>query len=304
MNTTKYFALKKYIEKLKELSANSAPIESHIQLLNQIGKSHTTKAIAIENNQILYRSRINKKGYLFQHLGELKYPKSIDVTSKGRLNDVGQSIFYTSSSLLGTIIESRFEINDIVTVSKIKKRSNSLVNFLALGFRNHMFSTAPENKCHKLVVDYLNDELTKKVTTNDGYNSTIAISNFFMNMSLLYGPDRLDAKNSNSLAPYLGLLYPSVQSQLVSNKTTQNLAMTPSLYEDYFVIFEAEVYCMILNSKNVPQNTAVLVPINNGSISDDGYINWKFSYLEMVNRASNGINCYGHSDECLKKIEF
>lgn len=276
----------------------NAPAENHIPLLELAIKSYHFQTTTIDND-VLYRSRINSKGYLFEHVGQLKYPDSTLVKHKGRLNDVGQSILYASTSIAGTIIESRPSLSYVVTISKIKRKNDCFVYFLPLGFRNHDYGNPPSNKCHSLVSDYLNKELVKQITSEDEYNSSIAIYNFFMAKSLKYGPTKLDVRNI-SIAPNLGLLYPSVQSELISNMTTYNIAMMPSIYENYYKIFEADVYCLILDT----DNDIVQLHLNNGVASDDGRINWKFTFSEMVKRASEGVDYFGHHEECLKEIKF
>jgi len=277
---------------------NNAPVESHIPLLELVMKSHHSTVTTIDND-VLYRSRVNNKGCLFDHVDQLKYPDPTLVKHKGRLNGVGQSILYASTSIAGTIIESRPNINYVVTISKIKRKNDSLVYFQPLGFRNHEYGNPPSNKCHGLVSDYLNEELVKQVTAEDDYNSSIAINNFFMAKSLKYGPTKLNVINI-SIAPNLGLLYPSVQSKLISNMTTHNIAMKPSIYENHYKIFETDVYCLILDT----DDDIVQIHLNNGVISDNGRINWKFTFSEMVKRTSEGVDYYGHREECLKKIEF
>ncbi len=299
METSKYFELIRVIKKLRQLSSQNAPVESYIPLLELAIKSHRSTVTTISND-VLYRSRVNSKGCLFEHVDQLKYPSSTKVKHKGRLNDVGQSILYASTSMAGTIIESRPNFNYVVTISKIKKKNDCLVYFSALGFHNHEFSKLPSNKCDSLVLDYLNDELVKQVSSEDSYNSTIAIYNTFVDKpKLKYGPNKLDVMDI-SIAPNLGLLYPSVQSRLVSNITTHNIAMKPSIYENYYKIFEADVYCLILDT----DDDIVQIHLNNGIISDDGRVNWKFTFLEMVKRTSEGVDYYSHREECLKKIKF
>lgn len=298
MKAIKYFELKRCIQKLNDLSINNYPPQNYTQLLKQLTKFCTFKTITIEDGFILYRSRVNEKGGLFEHVDELKYPNSNYVKRKGRLNDIGQSILYASSSLLGTIIESRPNINYIVTISKIKQKNDTLVYFMPIGFESHKFSTTPANKCESIVVNYLNQELIKIVTTDEAYNSTIAISNHFMNLKLA---SRLDIEiiKSRPLASSIGLIYPSVQSKLVSNKTTQNIAMNPSLFDGNYIIFEVDTYCMILHP-----DALILNPLNNAVIFNDGSLNWKFTFSEMIDRASKGLNLHGHHDERLKKVIF
>jgi hypothetical protein len=277
----------------------NAPVESHIPLLELAIKSYRTTATTISND-FLYRSRVNNKGHLFEHVDQLKYPDSTLVKYKGRLNNIGQSILYASTSIAGTIIESRPSLNYVVTISKINRKNDSLVYFLPLGFRNHEYGNPPSNKCHSLVSDYLNEELVKQVTSEDDYNSTIAIYNIFVGKRpLKYGQTKLDVRNI-SIAPNLGLLYPSVQSKLISNMTTHNIAMKPPIYENYYKIFETGVYCLILDT----DDDIVQIHLNNGVISDNGRINWKFTFSEMVKRASEGVDYYGHHEECLKEIKF
>ena len=302
MNVAKYFEVKRSIEKLRELSLQNAIPENYVTILKTINNSLPHTAITIKNGFTLYRSRQNVIGRLFEHVDELKYPLPKYVRSKGRFNDVDQSIFYASSSMLGTIIEFRPSINYIVTIAKIKQKNNSLIWFLPLGFRDHHFSTTPKDKTHELVLNYLNEELTKTTLINDDYNSTIAISNFFMNLEVKYGtveiiPNAFAQKNC-------GLIYPSIQSKLVSNRTTQNVAMKPSLYEDFYKIIEADVYCLTLRPDYINPDTALLVPLNNGLVEDDGVIKWKFTFSEMVNRASKGIDCYAHYDQNLISLIF
>ncbi|MES2661662.1 MAG: hypothetical protein V4629_00010 [Pseudomonadota bacterium] len=298
MSTKKYFEIKPKLEKLKSLNPEStSPKQFEGLLRNIIVDGNTILAVTVEND-ILFRGRQNLKGQLFNHVDELKYPKPEFVLRKGRLNDIGESILYASTSLTGCLVELRPSIQFVLTVINIAKKPTANSYFIPIGiekFEKHNFSFC---RSEKLIFEYLKQELSKVVDQENHYNSSIAIANYFFGLS-----QKMIVNNKiSTIHSSIGLVFPSVQSKLTTNITTFNIAMKPRLYEDCYYISEVTVYGLTLEPDDQNPKSVCMTPLNVGAISPDGKINWKFDYAEMVYRSSNGYGCGDFENEHIKSI--
>lgn len=103
MNYSTYFDVKRKIELLKKLSARNAMLDEFAPLLEDLLLDKIEIKGFTLGNQFIYRARRNESGRLFTDIGELKHPKSS--STKGRMNDVGESFYYGALCELGTIYE-------------------------------------------------------------------------------------------------------------------------------------------------------------------------------------------------------
>lgn len=295
MPIAKYFTQKGCVEKFRKLVRQGAEPNAFQPLLDVILTGHTLDAHTISSEHI-YRSRPYEKGRLFGHVDELKYPPARCVTTKGRLNDVGQSIFYGSSSELGTLIEARPERDRLFVVSKIDCIRVDQLMFMPLGMESHNYlsgnASLPlkvRNKTNSLVIEFFRDEMTRPVSESACYNGSIAIANRFFGVSLLNyaGSDRL------------GIVYPSVHGRKISNVTTYNLAMLPPTFDENYAITQVDVYSLTYEASN---NQLVLSLLNTGAVSGNGTVDWQYCHEEMRRRTEAGIFGLGIKNDQIQGI--
>ena len=94
--------MKRKILKLQELSSINANPEEYIPLLKLMFNGVPKKAVPLKN-EFIYRFRWNSDAKLFNSIYDLRYPPKDNVTVKGRLNDIGESILYAALSELGAV---------------------------------------------------------------------------------------------------------------------------------------------------------------------------------------------------------
>ena len=271
---------------LKKLSSSKASPEKHSQLIKSAFTGVRTSAITIQND-VVYRSRWNKRGRMFSHISELSYPNSSYVIQKGRLNNVGESILYAAACELGTIIESRPDINKLFTITKIKALNPDLL-FFPLGIIDKGYYDRKKSTAEKLIVEYANSEIIKLVDDPEDYNSTIALSQHYLRSGVI------GSESSGCI------VYPSVESSKISNKTTYNMAILPNVFDKYFSITEATVYCLVHLKEHYQ-----LTPLNKTKdIEKTGDLSWAHSYVEMSKRIKNGLSLDGKYCEELKCIKL
>lgn len=283
-----YFSTKRKIQKLKELTDNKAQPSKFIPLIRSIFNNVTVGAQTIRNKH-LFRSRWNINNSLFTNVKDLKYKPSNEVDKKGRLNDVNESILYAAACELGTILESRPEIDKIFTICKIECLNPNLYYF-PIGDPDkqiHFNSLSPKEK---IVITYCNNEITKQIRNPEDYNSTIALGRFFLKTGLY------DGKTNQGSC----LIYPSVAGSQISNQKTYNVAILPKIFESNFQVVEAIVYCLSNEGTHYQLN-----PLNKTvSISKFGDFNWKFNVEIMKNRISKGLLLDDKICESIKGIKI
>jgi len=282
MKYSNHFDVKLKIELLKKLSVrNAMPDEFAPVLQDLLFDKHEIKGLALD--QSIYRARRNEPGRLFTDIGELKHPKS--TSTKGRMNDVGESFFYGALCELGTIYEMVPAIGSLFTISKINKLKGNPI-FMIAGLLDDPRSPAPKNSTEKAIYNYLHGEFTKVTTTAEEYNSTIAISRLLLSKGL-HAPEGFTL---------CGLAYPSVQvARGVANVRTFNIGMKGESFDDNFFIRDAFVYCLTHELKSYQLNE-----VNRGEIAADGSLNWTYSFAEMQRRMRSGLTSDGLFVEKLK----
>lgn len=283
MKYSDYFDVKRKIELLKKLSARNAMPDEFAPLLQDLFFDKIEIKGFFLGDQFIYRARRNEPGRLFANISELKHPKAS--SSKGRMNDAGESFFYGALCELGTIYEMVPAIGSLFTISKINKQKG-LPIFLIAGLLDDPRSPTPKNSTEKAIYNYLHGEFTKVTTTAEEYNSTIAISRQLLSKGL-------SAPEDYSLC---GLAYPSVQiARGVANVRTFNIGMKGETFDDNFCIKDSSVYCLTDEVKNYQLNE-----VNHGAIAEDGRLDWMYSFGEMQQRMRSGLTSDGSLVEKLK----
>ena len=267
---------------LRKLAASNAPPSRHLPLIKSVLHGVRISAITIKND-VLYRSRWNKGTDLYMHTNELRYPDSSAVDKEGRLNDIGESILYAAACELGTIIESRPDINKLFTISSIKPL-NPEIYYYPLGITDKDYYNHEISAAEKIVIEYLNTEITKSIDTVEDYFSTIALSKFFLKTKI---------KDLNSTGC---IAYPSAEGSKISNKTTYNFAIAPEVFDKHFVITGATVYCLTNEEAHYQLNSLNEVT----EIDKTGNLSWLYSHDKMINRISQGLTLDGTYCENIK----
>jgi hypothetical protein len=268
-----YFEMKRKISKLQELSARNAEPEEYLHLLELLVNKVFLKATTIKN-EFIYRSRMNFTGILFNNLADLKYPPKDEVKIKGRLNDIGESILYAALGELGTLIEARPQFNKLFTISTIRHRNREGF-FIPIGITGSDIIVTPRSKTEELLINYFNSGITKNVSNPIEYNSTIAIAHLFLRKPVL-----------NCMQGRLsGIIYPSVESKKMSNKTTYNVAIYPDIFDSCFIIENVSAYCLTFEQTHYQLNEVNRVIL----INNDGTLKWLYDFNEMKERISKGF---------------
>ncbi len=208
---------------------------------------------------------------LFSHVEDLIYPPKSLVKQKGRFNDVGESVFYAALCELGTIIESKPELNRLFTIIKIKRKTDSKIIFFPLGILDGPYKNFQDNKTAQIIIEYLNDEITKQPISPEDYNATITMAYHFFKTEINW--------NDGTKTP--GLIYPSVRGKTISNKTTYNIAMLPCVFDDHYQVVEATVYCLTYETTHYE-----LRELNKGHIETNGQISWQYDYETMIKKTA------------------
>ncbi|MEQ9220100.1 MAG: hypothetical protein RLO17_18745 [Cyclobacteriaceae bacterium] len=276
MNKFSYNEIVSRIKKLKELSQQNAEPSEFYQYFEPLMSQLPLGASSIKS-EFLFRSRWNKKGELFESVEDLIYPKPNLVLRKGRLNNIGESILYASPSELGTIVESRPDLNKLFTISKIKILNKNLI-YLATGNLNNS-GKIYASRNNELVTDFIHSELTKNVENPEDYNSTIAMANFFFNKKV----------SNFSNVKYLNIIYPSVEASKISNQKMQNVAIKSEVFDNNYEIIQATVYCLINNETHY-----TLTDLNiTENINKNGDLEWRYNFDQMIERISMGLSLNG-----------
>lgn len=276
-----YFKTREQIEALRRLSLEKREPQLQAELMKRILNGTVRSAITLEN-QYVYRARWNE-GQLFSSIEELIYPPR-ECAKKGRFNYDNQSIFYAALCELGTIIELRPELNKLFTITQFKLTSKTSPLFFPVGIKaddgiTDKFSPSIRmNKAQKVVVDFLNEEVTKRNVSGDDYDLSILIGQHFLDRPVPMGKGEF--KNA-------GIAYSSVESKFLSNTTTRNLAMTPALFHEYYSFHKAYVYMLTREFDHYQLN-----PVNE-AVEEGSVLTWAFNNNEMKKRISLGLLSHG-----------
>lgn len=267
-------------ESLDEVRASIRDGRSSDEILGKI--KAVCKGIPIPmmtiKNRDLYRGRKNKEG-LFSRLSEVTYPTQN--AALGRLNREGTSVLYGSSSELGVVLEIRPPIHTFYSITRFRLIHPERLLFYRVDSVEYI-SLSEESK---ILATYFGELMS----TSDPkeFAGTIAFGDFTMRTSIA----------NSGFYPYPGLIYPSVQSVINSNKTTYNLAMTPATFDVNYEAISITTCMMTVSAEGY-----VINELNVGQFHPDGSITWQFSYAEMLNRAKSGIVNDGSTSPSLTKF--
>lgn len=263
--------LEKAIENYLNLDFYSCSINDADKLLRQIINHFITQTL-VWKEPIIYRARRHSNKLLFENIGELIYPKN--ATTIGRLNEIGESLFYGASHRDTALLEMRPKLGEEFTI--LESRLIDITNapkFMEVGIRelmtiqnhspdfliqNRRFLektlASKDNKLrYKLINDFLIREITKIVNENETYNykGTIAIGQFYI--------------KGNTIVD--GMIYPSI-----SRSGAECIAIKPESYDRFY----RPDRCFKIKIVDIDSNGIPTAYCTNNSIKieSDGMIIW------------------------------
>lgn len=115
-------AIKKFREHVKKGRASATVVQALLgQIFHGVPKVTMTLGVGVP----LYRCRIHEKGRLFNDVNQLKYGPAEKVRSRGRFNDVGESVLYCSNTELGTLVEFDPTLEMIYVIATVRQKSDA-----------------------------------------------------------------------------------------------------------------------------------------------------------------------------------
>jgi hypothetical protein len=260
-------------------------LEQRVRELLNIG--YVARPLLV-NASKAYRVRLNDDGTLFTNTKDLWYPPAKYIKAKGRVNDVGESVFYYSDSENTAVIEKRPEAGDILTVLEselIDPDRHPLV--MVLGIHEYTARSNPKyggtppefdekqkqflekegiSKTNPLLQAYLTEEFMRQVNPGKEheYNITIAITKILMNE-----PEMLNEDGSPAVGITVdGFAYPSI----AANNLGANVSLRTESADRLYRPVAATIY-RVEEKKDDTHYTVGKLKWST-SIEADGTINW------------------------------
>lgn len=259
------------IKKYHSLDFASSTIADADKLLRQIIKHFVTQTL-VWNFPVLYRARRHSDDRMFTNVSELIYPKN--PTTYGRLNDIGESLFYGATHHDTALMEMRPKVGDEITILESRLINPvSVPKFMEVGVKELMvqqnrnpdfikqhrkkidsiLATEDNKKRYLLINAFLVKEITKIVSDSEtlNYKGTIAIGQFYL--------------KNNGLAD--GMIYPSI-----NRNGAECIVIKPDSYHKFFRpdrCFKCKV--VNIDSEGRPM---VFCSDNSTNIDETGKIAW------------------------------
>lgn len=267
-----YKDLEKAIDQFLTTDFKVSSIAEADKLFRTIIKHFVTQTLVWKAPTIYRARRHSSNKLLFENTQELIYPKK--ATTLGRLNDIGESLFYGASHHDTALLEMRPKLGEEFTVLESRLiSSESAPKFMEVGIRelitkqNHSPDFMKQNremlerslgnednkKRYRLINDFLVKVMTKVVKENElhNYRGTIAIGQFY-----IWG---------NLLAD--GMIYPSI-----SRLGAECIAIKPESYDRYYHPYRCfKIIITDIDSVGIPRAYCV---DNSIKIQTNGQIVW------------------------------
>lgn len=273
------------LEALDLAAVDELYLETQIRELLNFG--YVSRLLYISLPKI-YRVRINENNEAFENARQLWWPPSECIKEIGRLNRIGESVFYCSDSEDTAIIEKQPRGRDVLTLLEaelIDPSEQALVTELGIhefaGKSNPRYGGTPPDfdvrlkqfmrsegisQTNPLLRDYLIKEFLKDVDANrkHEYKTTIAIAHILIDEPGLVNEDGI-------LIPTIqidGLSYPSIASERLGANFALRTDAADRLYKP--------VACTVYRVEDRKDATHYTVGelIKSKSIHPDGRINW------------------------------
>lgn len=263
--------LKKAIRGYHALDHKNISISQATEKLISILKYFITHILKW-NEPNIFRGRKHCEQSLFTNVQDLVHPRN--PVSYGRLNDIGESMFYGASHQDTSILELKPKKGDVITVLESELADPNITpKFMEVGIRelvrkqNHspyflernqqmleQHIRSAENKVrYELINKFLIDEISKSVPDDQPYKykGTIAIGQFF-------------TKN-NKLVD--GMLYPSI-----SRAGADCIAIKP---ESYLRLYKPKrCFKCTITGGEITNGYTVEVLDHSSTIDEYGNISW------------------------------
>ena len=276
------------LRKLNLATVNEPYLEKQVRELLNIG--YVARPLIV-NASRAFRVRINENRELFTNTKELWHPPPQYIKAKGRVNDVGESVFYYSDSENTAVIEKRPELGDILTVLEAELvNSDKQPLVMVLGIHEYTAQSNPNyggtppqydvkqkqftdregiSKTNPLLQAYLTEEFMRQVGLGNEheYKITIAIAKILMNE-----PELLNEDGSRAEGIIVdGFAYPSI----ASNNLGANVALRTDSADRLYKPVAATVY-RVEEKRDETHYTVGKLKWST-SIEEDGTINWNAS---------------------------
>ena len=227
------------IHKYRSMDFQTSPIDELERLIGRIINDYKTQSF-FWGLPVIYRARKHDAcGLIFKNTEQLIYPKKENVKKLGRLNGVGESMFYCASDKDTALLEVRPKFGDEITILESRLiDSVKIPEFAEVGIRevmiqqnhspeftrqniemlNKALKTRDDKKRYVLAHDFLVGEMTKIVEDDKicQYNGTIVIGRFIMN-------------NLRKPKPVDGMVYRSI-----SRIGAECIALKPDSYDLHY----------------------------------------------------------------------
>ena len=227
------------IHKYRSMDFQTSPIDEYERLIGRIINDYKTQTF-FWGLPIIYRARKHDVcGSIFENIEQLIYPKKEKVTKFGRLNGVGESLFYCASDKDTVLLEVRPKLGDEITILESRLiDSVKIPEFAEVGIRevmiqqnhspefvrqniemlNKALKTRDDKERYVLAHDFLVEEMTKIVEDDKiyQYKGTIVIGRFLMN-------------NLTKSKPVDGMVYRSI-----SRTGAECIALKPDSYDLHY----------------------------------------------------------------------
>lgn len=272
------------LKKLDLSTVDCAFLENQVREL--LGVGYVSRLLQIRY-PIIYRARINDTNGPFENTRKLWWPKPECIKERGRLNDVGESVFYFSDSENTAIIEKQPKLGDVVTVIEaelVDQNKMPLVVELGLpeftGKSNPNYGgLAPESdfrqmefmeregisQTNPLLRNYLVSEFMKSVAVGHEheYKTTIAIARILMAPGIIDDNGRWVSDIEID-----GLSYPSIAAENLGANTAIRKESADRLYRP------ARCTAYRVQERSSDTHYQVGELMKSSSIETDGTINW------------------------------
>lgn len=249
------------INNVKSLDLSQTDIKEVRLLVKKLTFFYPVVRRGIFPNRI-YRVRKNSNEK-FTNISELWYPPAHFISKYGRLNDVGQAVFYGSDQEAVAISETRPQPGEILTIIECGHRGRSL-QLKELGLlpessadieaRSKVLGNTENVEKYNLIRELLHKEFTQIVNLGDEYRYKITVSIAYWLMS-------------NSEAD--GIMYPSIETGLMG----VNYALKPEIAD--MLLYPIHAKMILIERKLSPIGYEGRVLSQAQTIESDGTIIWQ-----------------------------
>lgn len=284
MEVSRKKSIEKGIVGIENINVKEASIKEIEKLFSTILDAYKVSSVAVAEGTHIFRGRICSKP---KQLKEISYPPKEFVREYGRLNDIGQSMFYGSVGRGVPVFELNAKVGDTLIMSLWKTKKQMVLNHA--GFNSEAFQRLNSNRSLKkisevykfindtlrfndlnaVVYNYLAKVFTRKVNkyNSDYYKISIALSNVLLNSPL-----------------FDGIMYPSI----AMSANSENIVLKPEFVDENLELVNVkyvEVTSFVAGSEYKTDTLDTATSINsNGEIQWTGR-QFAFTYKAILNEA-------------------